>query len=320
MGLILWLIIFIVSLFFLIKASNYFIDSAEKVGIFIGLPAFVIGIVIVSVGTSLPELISSIFSVTKGVSEIVVANVLGSNIANIFLVLGISALFAKKMHIDYDIINNDLPFFAATAFLLAAMLINGTFSMFEAILCIVVLIFYIVSILHVAKKTKNSEIKKEFKSVEKKGKNIKIFKELGIIIISVIVIYFSARYVIDAIINLSSILNIAKDLIAVSAVALGTSLPELVVSVQAARKGKPELAVGNILGSNIFNAMGVMGISALFGTLIIPSTILTFVLPLMLVGTLLYFFIVQDRKVTYIEGFILVAFYLFFIGFLFGLI
>ncbi|MFQ5887680.1 MAG: sodium:calcium antiporter [Candidatus Hydrothermarchaeales archaeon] len=95
---------------------------------------------------------------------------------------------------------------------------------------------------------------------------------------------------------------------------MGTSLPELTVSITAARVGKPEIAIGNVLGSNIFNSLAVMGISALFGTLLIPQSILTFALPLMLIATLLYLFITQDRQITKWEGWLLLLFYLFFIG------
>ena len=311
---------FILALFFLIKSSDYFVDSAENLGIFIGLPGFVIGLLVFSLGTSLPELVSSVFSVFKDSSEIVIATVIGSNIANIFLVIGISAIFAKKLKIDYDIVNNDLPLFAASAFLLGFIVLNLKVTIFEAILCILMLLFYIIFTFKISRDYKDKEIKKEFKSIDKKAKKQNAFKNLGMFIFSMVLIYFSAKYLIEAIIQISSFLNIAKEIIAISAVAFGTSLPELFVSVNAARKGKPELAIGNVLGSNIFNSVGVIGVSALFGSLVIPKSILMFGIPFMIVATLLYFFIVQDRVVTYIEGFTLLIFYLFFLGFMFGII
>jgi len=97
-----WICVFIVSLFALLKSSDYFTNAAEKIGLTLGLPSFIIGVTIVAVGTSLPELISSIFAVASGNSEIVIGNVLGSNIANIFLVLGVVAVFAKKIETDYE--------------------------------------------------------------------------------------------------------------------------------------------------------------------------------------------------------------------------
>ena len=144
-------------------------------------------------------------------------------------------------------------------------------------------------------------------------------KTWGIFIISSIFIFIGAKYTINSVIQLSELLNLGTEIIAISAVALGTSLPELMVSITAARKGKAEIAVGNILGSNIFNTFAVMGIPALFGVLIIPQSILSFGLPLMLAATLLYFFITQDNEITKWEGWMLIMFYAFFVIKLFNL-
>jgi cation:H+ antiporter len=133
-------------------------------------------------------------------------------------------------------------------------------------------------------------------------------------VLSAFFIYLGAKYTVESIIQLSEILSIGKEIIAASAVALGTSLPELIVSATAAREGKAELAIGNILGSNIFNSFTVMGVSSLFGTLLIPQSILTFALPIMLVATILYVFMTQDKQITQWEGGLLLIFYIFYIG------
>ena len=134
------------------------------------------------------------------------------------------------------------------------------------------------------------------------------------LIISAFFIYIGAKFTVDSLVVIAGLFNIGSEIIAVSALALGTSLPELMVSVQAARNGKPEIAVGNILGSSIFNALGVMGIAGLFGVLPISSSILTFALPMMLIATLLYYFITEDNEITKWEGWFLILFYIFFIG------
>ena len=315
--LLIWILIFIISLFVLVKASDYFTDSAEKIGLYFGLPAFIIGVTIVAIGTSLPELVSSIFAVLENSSEIVIGNVIGSNITNILLVLGIAAIAGKKIKIAHEIIHIDLPWIIGSAFLLGIMIWDGVFTLAEALLCILAFIFYLIYATTTQQKHEDAEIKKETKDELKKEKpKIKTF---FIFIISAFFIYVGAKYTIESVIKLSEILNIGKEIIAISAVALGTSLPELMVSVSAARKGKPEIAVGNVLGSNIFNALGVMGIPALIGTLTIPHSILVFGLPMMLISTLLYFFITQDKEVTRWEGALLVIFYIFFIGKLFNL-
>ena len=114
--------------------------------------------------------------------------------------------------------------------------------------------------------------------------------------------------------------NIGKEIIAITAVALGTSLPELFVSIQAARKGKPEIAVGNILGSNIFNTFAVMGVPGLFGALVIPQSILFLGLPIMIMATIIYFFMTQDKQITQWEGWMLLLFYVLFVGKQFGIL
>ncbi|MAH32827.1 conjugal transfer protein TraR [archaeon] len=316
LDLFIWIAVFIASLIVLIKASDYFTDSAEKIGIFFGLPAFIAGVTIVAVGTSLPELISSIFAVLRNSSEIVVGNVIGSNITNIFLILGIIAILSKKLKIAYELIHVDLPLLVGSAFLLAITIWDGIFSLGEAFLCIAGFLIYLNYTLNSEKRHKDKEIKKEMKGlkIEKLG-----FKVWAILVISAFFIFLGAKYTIESVIELSEILNVGKEIIALTAVALGTSLPELTVSVAAIRKGKPEIAVGNVLGSNIFNSFLVMGIPALFGTLIIPNNILIFALPIMIIATLLFFFITQEKEITRWEGWLLVLFYVFFVGKIVGL-
>jgi cation:H+ antiporter len=313
MPLFTWIILFIVSLFILIKSAGFFTNSAEKIGIFLGIPSFIVGVTIVSIGTSLPELVSSIIAVSKNSSEIVVGNVVGSNITNIFLILGLVAIIGKKLEITYELIHVDLPLLVGSAFLISVTVWDGVFERAEATLCIAGFILYFLYTLSVAKQ---KEVPLEEGGVveEKKLEN----RTLIVLVGSAFFIYLGARYTVESIIEMSKILGIGKEIIAASAVALGTSLPELMVSTTAAKEGKPELAVGNVLGSNIFNAFLVMGVPALFGNLIIPSSILSFALPLMLIATLLYVFITQDKQITQWEGGLLLIFYVFFIGRLFN--
>ncbi len=313
-----WGIIFAVSLFVLIKASDYFTDSAEKIGLHFGLPSFLIGVTIVAIGTSLPELISSVFAVLKYSSEIVVGNAIGSNITNIFLVLGVAAIVGKKIEITYKHLHVDLLMLIGSAFLLAVTVYDGVFTLPEALICLAGGVLYLLYTIGIEKKSKNDEAENREDSQLKRGKLER--KTLIILGVSSFFIYIGAEYTVESVLKLSELLNVGKEMIAISAVALGTSLPELTVTVMAARKGNPEMAVGNILGSNIFNALIVMGIPALIGPLIIPSSILTFGLPMMLVATLLYFFTTFDKEITEWEGWLLILFYIFFIGKIFNLV
>lgn len=315
LDILLWTIVLIISLAVLIKAADYFTQSSEKIGLFFGLSTFIIGVTFVSIGTSLPELITSIFAVLRNSSEIVVGAVIGSNITNIFLVLGIAAIVGKKLQITRDITLVDLPLLMSSAFLLAITIYDGKFTFIEALLFIAAIVIFL---LYTLKTEKKKEIAKaEVRKLKEKKKKFD-WKILIVFIVSCFFIYIGAKYTVESIIKLADILNIGKDVIALSAIALGTSLPELVVCITAVRKGKHSLAVGNVLGSSVFNTFAVMGIPALIGTLTIPASIITFGLPMMLIATLLFFFMTQSKVVTKWEGWILLIFYVFFIGKLFG--
>ena len=312
-NLIIWLIIFIVSLFVLIKASDFFTDAAEKIGISLGISPFLIGVTIVSVGTSLPELISSITAVYQNSSEIVFGNVMGSNIANIFLIIGTASLISSPLKILYELINVDLPLFVGSAFLLGLTVLDGNFSINEAIICILGYVVYVFYTISSGKEEQQSE------TIDTSQKSFPV-KQIVIVIVSALFVFFGAIYTIKSVTKISEILEIGKELIALSAVALGTSLPELMVTISAARKGNPEIAVGNVLGSNIFNSLIVMGIPRLTGKLEIPDDVLGSGLLVLLVGTILFFFVTQDKQVTRWEGLIFFIFYGWFIGNIFGLV
>ncbi len=288
--------IFAVSLYVLLQASDFFVDAAERIGLAAGIPPFIIGVTIVALGTSLPELASSIEAVLMRESKIVIANVAGSNIANIGLVLGLVAVVGKQVKVNESIMNVDIPILVSSAFLLWFVVYDQTVSIFEAIVllgALAVFLFY----------SLNNNEGEETEKTKISGKDI------GILILAGIAIKFSAEYTIKSILELSELLEIGSDVIAASVVALGTSLPEVFVSLAAVRKGKTDIAVGNILGSNIFNTYAVMGISALFGTLVIPDNVIHFVLPFMVALTIMFAVMCISKKISRWEGLMLLVFY-----------
>jgi len=323
--LFLWIGVFVISLAVLVKSSDYFTGSAEKIGLWLGIPTFFIGVSIVAIGTSLPELISSIIAVLDNSSEIVIGNVLGSNIANIFLILGAAGIIAKKqLELSRNLLHVDLPFLVGTSFLLAITIWDGIFTMFEGIFLLVVLLIYSIYLVKSREKPEK-EVRKQLRGIkgELVNHNVEEKKKISLIVwiillASVIGVYLGAKFTVESVINLAKILNIRTEVIAASAVALGTSLPELAVTISATRRNKPEIAVGNILGSNIFNILAVMGISSLFGVLTIPKSMIVFSLPIMIIATLMFFFITQNKEITRWEGGMLLAFYVLFIVKLFN--
>jgi len=297
----LYLGLFVLSLAVLLKASDWFIDSAERIGLSLGISPFIIGVTIVAFGTSLPELATSIASVFSGESEIVIGNVVGSNITNIALVLGLAALVVNKIELEYNIWHIDMPYLWGSAFLLWLALRDLHFSLFEGIL------FTLGIVIFLAYSFRNQEEDDKIESMVKPG-----WKTYALLILGGGLVYLGADYTIFAIKKLSAIAGINPEIIALSAVALGTSLPEVIVSLNAARRGKASIAVGNVLGSNIFNTYIVMGIPSFFGPLKVPANINDLFLPLMVAMTILFGIMSNNRTITRWEGAVLLMFYAFF--------
>ncbi len=309
MTILLWTSVFLVSLAVLVKASDLFVGAAEKVGLALGMSPFIIGVVVVGVGTSLPELVSSVLAATSGRSEIVIGNVLGSNITNIFLILGLAGLLGGEFRVAYDLMKVDLPVFLIAAFLVAFMVADGRFSRGEAVICLIGLCVYLLNALL-----------GQPAPVSKVPKTIAGAKAWTILSISPVFIFLGAKYTVDAVITLSAMLQVGADVIALSAVSLGTSLPEVLVTIMAARMGKPEMAVGNVMGSNIFNCFAVMGIPGLILPLHIPESIIHFSMPLSIAASLVFVMITMDQKINRWEGSLLLTCYFFFLGKIFGII
>ncbi len=299
MGILFYIGMFVVALGVLLKASDWFIDSAEEIGLALGISPFIIGVTIVAFGTSLPELATSIASVYTGDSTIVIGNVVGSNITNIALVLGLVAVSVKYFELDYNIWHIDMPFLWGSAFLLYFAVFDGDFTLFEAALFMAGIVLF----LSYSFKSNNGE------EVEKVKASAKSYFML---IVGGLLVWLGADYTIEAISELAKMADIDPAVIALTAVALGTSLPEVIVSINAAKKGKTSMAVGNILGSNIFNTYVVMGLSRFFGELEVSPSIISFSLPVMVAVTILFGVIVNNKKITRWEGLLLLLFYVFY--------
>lgn len=294
--------IFVISIVGLLWASDRFVDSAERIGLSWGISPFIIGVTIVAFGTSLPELATSIAAVLGGESEIVVGNVVGSNITNIALVLGLSAVVVKSIDLENNLWYTDVPFFWGSAFLMWLFVADASLSIFEAIIFLGGIVLFLSYSLQDDGSEKDDNLPKA------RPRDF-LFLVLGGALVS-----FSATYVISSITEISAVLNIAPKMIALTAVALGTSLPEVAVSLNAARKGKASMAVGNAVGSNIFNTFVVMSIPRFFGELSIPPDILSTYLPLMVVMTVLFGLMSNNRQISRTEGMLLLLFYIWYFG------
>ena len=299
-AILVYLGIFVVSLAVLLFSSDKFIESAERLGLSFGISPFIIGVTIVAFGTSLPELATSIASVMSGSSEIVIGNVIGSNITNILLVLGLTAVVGKDFKLDFNIMDVDMPLLLMSAIVLYFIAGDMQFTIIEACLCLAALIIFLI----------NSTQGQKSDAVDRPKTNPTDFLWVAL---GAIGVFAGAHYTTYAIENVSNILEISPDLIALTVVALGTSLPEVVVSIAAARKGKHAIAVGNVLGSNIFNTYAVMGIPRFFGELTINSEIVDFGLPFMIGVSVIFALVTFSNRITRWEGAMLLLFYAYYI-------
>jgi len=297
--------IFIVSLAVLLKSADMFTDNVEILGKKFNIPSFILGVTIVAAGTSLPELASSIMAVNSGASEIVIGNVIGSNITNILLIIGFSTLFLKKeTNITWDLYHGDITFLIASTIILGIILIDGTVSIFEAGLLLVGYLLYTLYNVEVNKTNDNPE------------KNDKIeFNYVNVlqILVSIILVAISADYLVDSSVIIAGFLGIGADIIALTLIAVGTSLPELVVSFFAVKKGKIETAIGNITGSNIFNTFIVVGIPRFLGDLKVTTTLFPDTYIYLLISVALFISVILDKKLHRFEGAVLFLVYIFFI-------
>lgn len=312
--LILWIGVFVVSLAVMVKGADWLISSAEKIGLALGLSPFIVGVTIVGIGTSLPELVSSSVAAWQGLSEVVAANAVGSNIANIFLIIGFAAVLGRKLFVSKDLIDIDLPLLAISTALLLGVLWDREVTLGESLLLLVSYgIYFSYTIFH----KEAGIIEKETKKSTSRRPSL-VWQDILMLGAGLMGLIFGAKYLIAALVNLSAILNIGAGVIAITAVALGTSLPELLVSAKAAISNKPEVALGNIFGSNVFNALVVVGLPGLFWRLNVDEQTFLIGLPTMAMATLLFVISGISRRIYVWEGSFYLALYILFTAKLFG--
>ena len=248
----------VVGFVMLIKGADWFVEGASKIADKFGIPQLVIGLTIVAMGTSAPEAAVSITSALKGSAEITIGNVVGSNILNVLIILGLTAV-VRAIAVQKSTVKYEIPFTILITVLLAVLgLADNTISRVEGIILWVFMIIYLLYLLRMAKNGQNVT-----EEVEKADANDPMWKLLLLVVVGVVAIVWGSDITVNAATALAKIFGMSERLIGLTIVALGTSLPELVTSVTAAIKGKADIAVGNIVGSNIFNILFVVGTTAL---------------------------------------------------------
>lgn len=306
-----WILVFLASLAVLLFSAGQFTKAAEKIGVHIGFSPFIIGVFIIGIGTSLPELISAFLAVSGQTSEIVAGNILGSNISNIFLISGLAAVISKKrIDLGSQYILIDLHFMMGSVFLLGLMMLDGEITLAEGLFLLACFIIYTT---HILRSGYHPEVDEKHEEVEKKAEQQGVLVPLLILLATGIGIYFGADYTVLSIGKLAELLGVPPSVISLTALSLGTTLPELSVNISAIRSGKAEMAIGNVLGSCVFNALAIPGAVTWIGSIRVPESLLHFSLPVWAVASLFFYLLTLDKKISAYEGMLFVLFYLFFL-------
>jgi len=247
------LLLLVLGFAMLVKGADWFVDGSSGIATKFKIPQLVIGLTIVAMGTSAPEAAVSITAALKGNADITIGNIVGSNILNILIILGLSSVITP-LAVAKSTIKVDIPFMLAITLLLLAVGYNGTIGLLSGILMLVIFIAYLTYLFIMAKK---ENVQKEA------AKELSIAKALIFTVVGLVLIVLGSDVTVDAATKIAKILGLSERFIGLTIVALGTSLPELFTSVSAARKGNADIAIGNIVGSNIFNILFVVGLSAI---------------------------------------------------------
>ncbi len=253
--------LFVIGFFLLVKGADLLVEGASSIAKKFKISAIVIGLTIVAFGTSAPELVVNLLASVQGNTEIAIGNILGSNIANIFLILGISAvifpLVSKK-----NTVWKEIPLSLLAALLLGAMandalIDGGSYSSLTRIDGMVLIAFFIIFLYYtfgIAKVTGDAE--------EGDVKEFGTFKSVGFILLGLAGLVVGGKWIVDGAVAIAQLFNVSQSLIGLTVVAVGTSLPELATSAIAAYKKQPDIAIGNVVGSCIFNIFWILGVSS----------------------------------------------------------
>ncbi len=292
-------ILLIVGFVLLIKGADFFVDGSAALAGYLKVPSVIIGLTIVAIGTSLPEAAVSISAGLAGSNEIAVSNIVGSNIFNTLVVVGASALI-RPFAADSQIVKRDLPVNFLVTVILYIMVIGGMLSRIEGLILLAGIITYITVMVRSALKNR----------VEEEIEPISLSKAALFIALGLAAVVFGGDVVVDSATAIAKSLGLSETLIGLTIVAIGTSLPELVTSVVASRKGESGLALGNAIGSNIFNILFILGMSSTLMPIPVVSENISDALVLIGICVLIYAFARFGEKIGRIKGLIMIAIYI----------
>ena len=305
-------ILLIIGFFFLIKGADLFVDGAASIARKFNIPSMIIGLTIVAMGTSAPEAAVSITSSLSGQNDMSVANVVGSNFFNILVVLGVSSLISK-LPVQKNTIKKDTPFLLIVSGLLLVFGINKYISRIEGLILLIVFVYFLYSTVKMAKSATNldSSSDNEIALAESDTTTqTPILKTVILSVIGILGIVIGGDMVVDSATSIATLFGMSANLVGLTIVAIGTSLPEFVTSIVAIKKGETEIAIGNVIGSNIFNILLVLGLATFISPITISTLALIDIIFMLCITILLYLFMKKDYSLVKKQGFILIAIYI----------
>ena len=312
-------VLLVVGMVLLIKGADFFVDGASGIAKKFGIPSLIIGLTLVSLGTSAPEISVSLNAVLEGMSDMSVGNVVGSNICNIFLILGVSAIFTPLL-ISKDIKRYDIPIMLGIfiLFTIFSFLITpGAINWYEGIILLVIVVLYT---LFLIKRTKASdELDLEEENTDKK---VNLVKCIIFVVLGLAAIIFGGELVVNHASNIAIKLGMSETLVSLTIVAVGTSLPELVTSAVAAFKKEGDIAVGNVIGSCLFNIILILGLASVVAplgpdsVLSVQPNIIFDVVVMIFGGISLLAISFLSKKITRWQGILFLAVYVAYIAFI----
>ncbi|MBQ6098725.1 MAG: calcium/sodium antiporter [Methanobrevibacter sp.] len=301
-SIIIQFVLLIVGFVFLIKGSDFFVDGASSIASILKIPTIIVGLTIVAFGTSAPEAAVSITSSLTGSNAMAVSNVIGSNLFNMLMVIGICALLGDLL-IEKNVLEKDLPFLVAITVLFGVFIFLGwNISSIEGIILLIILIGYIIYLIRSTKNSNNANY------VEKP--KLTLPKSIIFIVIGLAGIILGGDLVVNSASDIAIAFGMSETLVGLTIVAIGTSLPELVTSLTALKKGENQLVIGNVIGSNIFNILFVLGASSAISAITLSSQMLIDVCFMVFVTVLFFIFGKTQDKFDRKEGAVLVALFI----------
>lgn len=301
------ILLLLAGFIFLIKGSDIFVDGASSIASILKIPAIIVGLTIVAFGTSTPEAAVSITSSLTGNNAMAVSNIVGSNIFNILIVIGICALLGDLL-MERSVLNKDLLFLIGITLLLEALIFIGeNLTHLEGIVLLIILIVYLTHTVHVARQSAEANV------VEKP--KLTLQKSIIFIIIGLVGIVLGGDLVVDNASTIAMAFGMSETLVGLTIVAIGTSLPELVTSVTALKKGENQLVIGNVIGSNTFNILFILGASSAITNIPVDQSMLTDIGFMIAVTILCFIFGKTQEKYDKKEGIILVALFVIYMAF-----